>query len=152
MYLYLFTYLSTYIYLHLPFSFLVPQPLLVIVPSDTIIILGTAVTLTCTISVTDGLSATVTAITWYKDSTLISNGVTNTLDQRQSTLSLSTILSDEAGNYTCVAQISSPYIDDGSVIMISNNTNIIVQSKLVLHILITLYRSYHLSNINFSFH
>ena len=152
LYVYIFTYLSTCIYLHLLFSFLVPQPLLVLDPSDTIITLGTTVTLTCTVSITDSLSGTVTAITWYRDSTVISNGVTNNLNQGQSTVSLGTILSNEAGNYTCAAQISSPYIDDGSVIMISNSTNITVQSKLALDRFITLHRSSHLSNVSFSFH
>ena len=151
-YIYILTYLSTCIYLHLLFSFLVPQPLLVLDPSDTIITLGTTVTLTCTVSVIDSLSGTVTAITWYRDSTVISNGVTNNLNQGQSRLSLDTISSNEAGNYTCAAQISSPYIDDGSVIMISNTTNITVQSKLALHAFIILHNSSHLSNIRFSFH
>ena len=150
--LYLFTYLSTCIYLHLLFSFLVPQPLLVLDPSDTIITLGTTVTLTCTVSVIDSLSGTVTAFTWYRDSTVISEGVTNNLNQGQSRLSLDTISSNEAGNYTCAAQISSPYIDDGSVIMISNSTNITVQCKLALHRFIILHRSSHLSNVSFSFH
>ena len=145
-------YISIYMYLSTSsISFLVTQPLLILDPSDTIIILGTTVTLTCTVSVIDSLSATVTAITWYKDSTVITN-VINTLDQGQSTVSLGTILSDEAGNYTCAAQISSPYIDDGSVIMISNSTNITVQCKLALHRIIILHRSSHLSNVSFSFH
>ena len=146
-------YISIYMYLSTSsISFLVPQPLLVLDPSDTIIILGTTVTLTCTVLVSDSLSATVTAITWYKDTTVITNGVINTLDQGQSTVSLGTIVSDEAGNYTCAAQISSPYIDDGSVIMISNSTNITVQCKLALHRFIILHRSSHLSNVSFSFH
>ena len=144
--LYLFTYVSSSL-----IFFLVPQPLLVLDPSDTIIILGTTVTLTCTVSIINSLSATVTTITWYKDGTIITNGITNTFDQGQSTVSLGTILSEEAGNYTCAAQISSPYIDDGSVIIISNSTNITVQSKLTLIIFIVHISSY-LSNKDLTFH
>ena len=111
-------------------SFLAPQPLITLNPSDTIFALGTTVTLTCTVSFTDSLNATVTAFTWYKESTIIAKDVTNTLDQVESTLPLGNILSDEAGNYTCVANIS---IDDESVLTISSSTNITVQCKLVVY-------------------
>ena len=104
--------------------------MIVIDPSDTIFTLGTTVTLTCIVSFTDSLNATVTAFTWYKGNTIIANDVTNTFDQVESTLPLGNVLSDEAGNYTCIAHIS---IDDESIMTISNSTNITVQCKLIVY-------------------
>ena len=112
------------------FFFLAPPPLITLNPSDTIFTLGTTVTLTCTVSFADSLNATVTSFTWYKDSTIIANDVTNTFDQVESILPLGNILSYEAGNYTCVADIS---IDDESILTISNSTNITVQCKLLVY-------------------
>ena len=74
---------------------------------------------------------------------MIANDVTNTSDQVESTLPLGNILSDEAGNYTCVAHIS---IDDESIITISKSTNITVQCKLIVYtsvIVVHIYITFH---------
>ena len=129
-----FRLLSLSLSFHYLFSnhFSAPQLSIALNPSDTIFTLGTTVTLTCSVSLIDSLYATVTAFTWYKGNTIIANDhdVTSTFDQVESTLPLGNILSDKAGNYTCVAHIS---IDDESIITISNSTNITVQCKLLVY-------------------
>ena len=84
----------------------------------------------CAALLPDSLSPTVASITWYKDSIpYTGSGITTNLGEGTSNLNLGMVLSEEAGNYTCVANVSSPYIDTGYNLIVSNTTIITVSSK-----------------------
>ena len=91
--------------------------------------LGEEHTLQCSISLPDTLSATIASFTWYKDSSVITSGLTTNLTEGTSSLNLMRVLSAESGNYTCVANISSPYIDTGMNFIVTNTTFLTVASK-----------------------
>ena len=91
--------------------------------------LGEEHTLQCSISLPDTLSATIASFTWYKDSSVITSGLTTNLAEGTSSLNLTRVLSAESGNYTCVANISSPYVDTGINLIVTNTTFLTVTSK-----------------------
>ncbi|XP_019858755.1 PREDICTED: receptor-type tyrosine-protein phosphatase F-like [Amphimedon queenslandica] len=94
---------------------------------DLSLTLGEEYTLMCAALLPDSLNPTVASITWYKDTVpFTSNGITTNLAEGTSNLNLGTVLSQEAGNYTCVANVSSPYIDTGYNLIVSNTTLITV--------------------------
>ncbi|XP_019855268.1 PREDICTED: hemicentin-1-like, partial [Amphimedon queenslandica] len=94
---------------------------------DLSLTLGEEYTLMCAALLPDTLSPTVASITWYKDTVpFTSNGITTNLAGGTSNLNLGMVLSEEAGNYTCVANVSSPYIDTGYNLIVSNTTLITV--------------------------
>ena len=125
--------------LHFTFSFLFPSlPLpvcslpiaLFLEPSPEVFLtLGEEHTLQCSISLPDDLNATIASFTWYKDSSVIASGLTTNLAEGTSSLNLTRVLSAESGNYTCIANISSPYVDTGMNFIVTNATFLTVASK-----------------------
>ena len=92
--------------------------------------LGEEYTLMCAALLPDTLNPSIVSITWYKDSSpFTGSGITTSLTEGTSNLNLGMVLSQEAGNYTCVANVSSPYIDTGYNLIVSNTTLITVSSK-----------------------
>ena len=84
----------------------------------------------CAALLPDTLNPSIVSITWYKDSSpFTGSGITTSLTEGTSNLNLGMVLSEEAGNYTCVANVSSPYIDTGYNLIVSNTTLITVSSK-----------------------
>ncbi|XP_019858365.1 PREDICTED: protein sidekick-1-like [Amphimedon queenslandica] len=94
---------------------------------DLSLTLGEEYTLMCSALLPDSLSPTVASIIWYKDlSPFTGSGVTTNLAEGTSNLNLGMALSEKAGNYTCVANVSSPLIDTGYNLILSNTTLITV--------------------------
>ncbi|XP_019860244.1 PREDICTED: titin-like, partial [Amphimedon queenslandica] len=94
---------------------------------DLSLTLGEEYTLMCAALLPDSLNSTVASITWYKDSFLFTgSGITTNLAEGTSNLNLGMVLSEEAGNYTCVANVSSSFIDTGYNLIVSNTTLITV--------------------------
>ena len=122
---------------HLPFpllflpslSLFAPIALILELSPEVSLTLGEEHTLQCSISLPDTLSATIASFTWYKDSSVITSGLTTNLAEGTSSLDLMGTLSAESGNYTCVANISSPYVDTGINFIVTNTTFLTVTSK-----------------------
>ncbi|XP_019862988.1 PREDICTED: hemicentin-1-like, partial [Amphimedon queenslandica] len=94
---------------------------------DLSLTLGEECTLMCSALLPESLSPTIASITWYKDlSPFTGSGVTTNLAEGTSNLNLGMVLSEEAGNYTCVANVSSPFIDTGYNLIVSNTTLVTV--------------------------
>ena len=125
--------------LHFTFSFLfpslslpvcsIPIALFLELSPEVSLTLGEEHTLQCSISLPDTLSATIASFTWYKDSSVITSGLTTNLAEGTSSFNLMRVLSAESGNYTCVANISSPYVDTGINLIVTNTTFLTVASK-----------------------
>ena len=126
--------ISRYNFLLLLSLSLVPLLFVSLEPTDSVITLGTTVSLQCSISLPDTLTATIQSLKWYKDSKLVTTGVDTMIAQGISTYDLDTVLSAEAGNYTCVMEITSPYIDNGVQLILSNATELTVLCKLPLDV------------------
>ena len=121
--------------LHFHFSFppslslFAPIALILELSPEVSLTLGEEHTLQCSISLPDTLSATIASFTWYKDSSVIISGLITNLAEGTSSLDLMRVLSAESGNYTCVANISSPYVDTGMNFIVTNTTFLTVASK-----------------------
>ena len=115
---------------HLSLSLLAPYLALSLDSSPEVsLTLGEEHTLQCSISLPDTLSATIASFTWYKDSSVITSGLTTNLAEGTSSLDLMRVLSAESGNYTCITNVSSPYIDTGIILIVTNTTFLTVASK-----------------------
>ena len=120
----------TFISLSLPLPVCsIPIALILELSPEVSLTLGEEHTLQCSISLPDTLSATIASFTWYKDSSVITSGLTTNLAEGTSSLNLMRVLSAESGNYTCIANISSPYIDTGINFIVTNATFLTVTSK-----------------------
>ena len=120
---------------------LVPQLQVSIDPESSIsIFLGVSLTLECQVTPLESLNGVVSSITWeYGDSNL-SEGVTNTLSEGMSTLDLDTVVSAEAGVYTCSVQVTSPYLDIDPYLSANSIVTVFVESKLLcVHVSVCLY-------------
>ena len=120
-------------YLSIPFtsmSVLVPQLQVSIDPESSIsVFLGESLKLECQVTPLDSLNGTVSSITWeYGDSNL-SEGVITVLSEGMSSLDLDTVVSAEAGVYTCSVQVTSPYLDIDPYLSANSTVTVLVESK-----------------------
>ena len=111
-------------------SVLVPQLQVSIEPESSIsVVLGESLALECQVTPPESLSGTVSSITWeYGDSNL-SEGVTTVLSEGMSSLDLDTVVSAEAGMYTCSVQVTSPYLDIDPYLSANSTVTVFVESK-----------------------
>ena len=116
--------------IYLSMSVLVPQLQVRIDQEPSISVdLDESLTLECQVTLLDSLNGTVSSITWeYGDSNL-SEGVTNMLSEGMSSLDLETVVSAEAGVYTCSVQMTSPYLDIDPYLSANSIVTVFVESK-----------------------
>ena len=122
-------------------SVLVPQLQVSINQEPSIsVYLGESLTLECQVTPPESLNGVVSSITWeYGDSNL-SEGVTNMLSEGTSSLDLDTVVSAEAGVYTCSVQVTSPYLDIDPYLSANSTATVFVESKLLcVHVSVCLY-------------
>ena len=111
-------------------SVLVPQLQVSIDQEPSIsVFLGQSLTLVCQVNLSDSLNGNVSSITWeYGDSNL-SEGVTNMLSEGMSSLDLDTVVSAEAGVYTCSVQVTSPYLDIDPYLSADSTVTVFINCK-----------------------
>ena len=111
-------------------SILVPQLQVSIDEEPSIsVVLGDPLTLKCQVTLPESLNGIVSSITWeYGDSNL-SEGVTNMLSEGMSSLDLGTVVSAEAGVYTCSVKVTSPYLDIDPYLSANSTVTVFVESK-----------------------
>ena len=116
--------------IYLSMSILVPQLQVRIDQEPSIsVFLGESLTLECQVTLPESLNGVASSITWeYGDSNL-SEGVTTVLSEGMSSLDLSTVVSAEAGVYTCSVQVTSPYLDIDPYLSANSTVTVFVESK-----------------------
>ena len=115
---------------HLSMSTLVPQLQVSIDPEPSIsVVLGDLLTLKCQVTPLDSLNGDVSSITWEYGNSNLSEEVTNMLSEGMSSLDLDTVVSAEAGVYTCSVQVTSPYLDIDPYLSANSIVTVFVESK-----------------------
>ena len=111
-------------------SVLVPQLQVSIDPESSIsVFLGESLTLECQVTPPESLNGVASSITWeYGDSNL-SEGVTTVLSEGMSSLNVDTVVSAEAGVYTCNVQVTSPYLDIDPYLSANSAVTVFVNCK-----------------------
>ena len=106
-------------------SVLVPQLQISIDEGPSIsVFLGESHTLECQVIPPESLNETVSSITWeYGDSN------TTVLSEGMSSLDLGTVVSAEAGVYTCSVQVTSPYLDIDPYLSANSTVTVFVNCK-----------------------